>query len=115
MTQLWSIALVTIACLAGAYAGILLKKGAASLKFRFKDLIRNKHLIGGLFIYCFSAALYIIALRGGKLLILYPLVSTTYIWIVLFSQKLLKEKMNKYKWIGIVLILIGVSLIGIAS
>ena len=115
MTQLWSIILVIIACIIGAYGGILLKKGADTLKFKFKAMIRNKFLINGVLLYGLSIVLYIIALKGGELSILYPLVSTTYIWIAIFSQKLLKEKMNKYKWLGIALILIGVSLIGIGS
>ena len=115
MTQLWSIVLITVACIIGAYGGILLKKGADSLKLRFKALMKNKYLIGGFILYGLSTIAYIIGLKGGELSILYPLVSTTYIWISLFSQKLLGERMNKYKWFGILLILVGVSLMGVGS
>ena len=115
MTQLWSIALVVVGCVAGAYGGILLKQGADRLKLRFKSLIKNKYLIGGVVIYGIGTVTYIIALRGGELSLLYPLISTTYIWIAIFSQKILGEKMNKFKWLGIICILAGVSLIGIGS
>lgn len=115
MTQLWSIIVITFACFIGSYGAILLKKGADTLKFKFKALITNKYLIGGVLIYGVSTIFYIIALRGGELSILYPLVSTTYVWIAIFSQKFLNEKMNKFKWLGILLILMGVSLIGIGS
>ena len=115
MTQLWAIILVAIGCIIGAYGSILLKKGADTLKPKFKALIENKPLILGFLIHGVSTVIYIVALRGAELTIIYPLVSTTYIWIVVFSQKLLKEKMNKHKWLGIALILIGVSLIGIGS
>ena len=60
-------------------------------------------------------ATYIFALKGADLSVLYPLVSTSYVWTVVFSQKLLGEKMNKYKWIGIAAILLGVSLIGLGT
>ena len=115
MTQLLSVILVLIGCVAGAYGGILLKKGADTLKFRFWSLVRNKYLIWGVLIYGFGTITYILALRGGELSILYPLISTTYVWIAIMSQKILGEKMNKFKWLGIFLILIGVSLIGLAG
>lgn len=115
MTELWSIALVIVGCVAGAYAGILLKKAADSLKLNFWSIIKNKNLIYGVLIYGFGTLTYILALKGGELSILYPLIATTYIWIAVLSQKMLGEKMNKYKWLGIGLILVGVSLIGIGS
>lgn len=115
MNQLTSIIIVVVSCFVGAYGAILLKKGSDTMKFKFKALIKNKYLLGGVLIYGIGTIFYIIALRGGNLSILYPLVSTTYVWIAIFSQKFLGEKMNKYKWFGITLILFGVSLIGIGS
>ena len=79
----------------------------------FQSIIKNKHLIGGVLLYGVATVAYIFALRGGELSILYPLVSLTYVFTIIFSQRVLGEKMNKYKWIGMILILIGVSLIGI--
>jgi drug/metabolite transporter (DMT)-like permease len=115
MTKLTSVLLVVIGCVTSGYAGILLKKGADKLKFSPKALIRNKPLIFGLSIYAIGTCVYIYALRGAELSLIYPLVSTTYIWVAIFSQKILGEKMNKYKWAGIGLILAGVSLIGFGS
>lgn len=115
MTEWWAVAIIVISAIVGAYGSILLKKGADKLNFRFKSIIRNKPLIIGLTIYVLGTIAYIIALRGGELSLLYPLVSTQYVWICLFSQKLLGEKMNRWKWLGIALILIGVSFIGLGS
>jgi drug/metabolite transporter (DMT)-like permease len=115
MIQLYSLILVIVGCVIGAYGGILLKKASGTLKLRLSSIIHNKYLIKGVLIYGVGTVMYIIALRGGELSILYPLIATTYIWTAIFSQKLLGEKMNRYKWIGIILILIGVSLIGIGA
>jgi uncharacterized membrane protein len=59
--------------------------------------------------------LFIPALKGGDLSVLYPFVALAYIWVSLLSVKFLGEKMNKFKWLGIALIIIGVSFIGIGS
>lgn len=112
MTSLFSILLVLVGCVAGAYGGILLKKGASRFRLTLKGTIKNKNLVMGVIIYGLGTITYIIALRGAQLSVIYPLVSTTYIWIAIFSQKILGEKMNALKWAGIVLILAGVSLIG---
>ena len=101
--------------MAGAYGAILLKKGADRLRFNLKSIIRNKQLILGFILYGLGTVLYIFALRGAELSILYPLVSLTYVFIAILSQLILKEKMNRYKWLGIALILIGVSLIGLGK
>ncbi len=115
MTALSSIALVTLGCMLGAYGAILLKKGADKLKFSLRLILENTSLIFGFLLYGLGTVLYILALREGELSILYPLVSITYVFIAILSQIILKEKMNRYKWIGIMLILIGVSLIGMGK
>ena len=66
-------------------------------------------------LFVIGTMLFIPALRGGDLSILYPFVSLSYIWVALLSVRFLGEKMNKYKWIGIALIILGVSFIGIGS
>lgn len=113
MNLIVSIAIIVISCVLGAYGAMLMKKGSDRLKFRFKALIKNKHLIGGVLAYGIATVAYILALRGGELTILYPLVSLTYVFTIILSERILGEKMNQYKWIGIILILIGVTLIGL--
>ena len=65
--------------------------------------------------YALGTVLFIPALKGGDLSILYPFVALTYIWVSLLSVKFLGEKMNFMKWMGISLIIVGVSFIGIGS
>jgi len=114
-TELWAVGLVTLASIVAALGPIFLKKGSKKFKLNIKALIKNHNLIIGVAFYAASTILFIPALKGGDLSVLYPLVSLTYIWVILLSIKMLNEKMNKLKWIGIGLIIIGVSFIGFGS
>lgn len=114
-TQLWAIGLVILATLVGAFGPILLKKASAKSLSKISSLTTNYHLFGGVALYGLGTVLFIPALKGGDLSVLYPFVALTYIWVSLLSVKFLNEKMNKFKWLGILLIIVGVSLIGIGS
>jgi len=114
-TTLWSIALVITAATLGSFGPILLKKASKDLTFNIKTIISNKYLLGGLVFYGIGTVLFIPALKGGELSVLYPLVATTYVWVSLLSVKFLKEKMNAFKWIGVFLIIIGVALVGLGA
>ncbi len=114
-TQLWAIGLVILATLIGSFGPILLKKASAKRLSKIKSLMTNYHLFGGVALYAIGTVLFIPALKGGDVSVLYPFVSLSYIWISLLSVRFLGEKMSKTKWLGIALIIIGVSFIGIGS
>ena len=114
-TQLWAIGLVIAATLIGAFGPILLKKASEKKLSELKSLITNYHLFGGASLYAVGTFLFIPALKGGDLSVLYPFVALTYIWVSLLSVKFLGEKMNKFKWLGIALIIVGVTFIGLGS
>jgi len=113
-TPIWSMAVISVACIVGAYAAMLLKKASARMSFSFKFLF-SKELITSIGLYGFSTVMFVPALKFGELSVLYPLVATTYIWTSLFAIKFLGEKMNVWKWFGILVILIGVSFIGLGG
>jgi uncharacterized membrane protein len=113
-TQLWAIGLVLLASFLGSFGPIMLKK-ASGKSFKLKDIIKNYYLIFGFLFYALGTVLFIPALKGGELSVLYPLVATTYIWVSLWSMKFLKESMNKQKWIGVLLVVIGVVFIGLGA
>ena len=113
--KIFSIILVLIAGLIGAFGAVMLKKGSAHLHRNFKGIFFNWHLIFGAALYGVSTVLFIFALKDSDLSVMYPFVAVTYVWISLFSIKFFGEKMNKWKWLGIAAILVGVSLIGLGS
>ena len=114
-TQLWAIGLVIFATLIGAFGPILLKKASEKRLSKISSLMTNYHLFGGVGLYGIGTVLFIPALKGGELSVLYPFVALAYIWVSLLSVKFLGEKMNKIKWTGIALIILGVTLIGFGS
>jgi multidrug transporter EmrE-like cation transporter len=113
-TEIWSIVLVIISGLIGGLGPIYLKKATGIINFKkFSTIYKNKFLIIGIFIYGISTIIFIPALKGGELSVLYPLIGLVYIWVSIYSIYMLKEKMNLLKWAGIITIIIGVSLIGL--
>jgi len=114
-TSISSILLVILATFIGAFGPIYLKRGSSLFSFNVLKLIKNKNIMFGFFLYGVSTLIFIPALKGGEVSILYPFVALTYVWVALLSVKMLNEKMDKHKWMGILLIIIGVVIIGFGS
>lgn len=114
-TPLWTIIVVLIACVIGAFGALFLKKGAGRIAFNLVELLKNKKLILGVIAYGISTVMFIPALKYGELSVLYPFVATSYLWVTLFSKWFLKEEINSWKWTGIFIILIGITLIGLGA
>lgn len=112
ITKLVAVLFVLISTFTGAYSSILIKRGSSTFNLSF-SVLKNKNVIFGLILYGIGAIFFIIALKYVDLSILYPITSLTYVWISLLSIKLLKEKFNFWKWLGIISIIIGVSLLGL--
>jgi drug/metabolite transporter (DMT)-like permease len=104
-----------ISTLMGGFGALFMKKGSAKLKINIIALIKNWQLILGCLLYVAAAALSLLAYKTEKLSVVYPLVGLSYVWVALFSMIFLKEKISRFKWIGITFILIGVLMIGLIS
>jgi uncharacterized membrane protein len=112
MTEMWAAGMVLFAAFLGSFGSLYFKKGAGKLKLNLKSLMTNFDLMKGVLIYGSSTVFYVIGIKGGELSVLFPLVSTGYIWVCILSQKYLEERMNAVKWAGIAFIILGVTLIG---
>lgn len=97
--------------LLGAVASLFLKKasGADSLI----DTIKNINLYIGGMLYLAGAVMNIWVLRYLDYSVVLPLTSLTYIWTMILSNLILKEKITKKKIVGVVLILIGAILVSV--
>ena len=72
----------------------------------------NIPLMGGYCLYGLSTVLLVLALRGGELSILYPIISLTYVWVTTLSVVFLKESLNPFKVVGLSVIVLGVAVLG---
>ena len=77
--------------------------------------MKNVGFYSGAILYGLSALIFVYGLKFGELSALYPVVALSYIWVSLLSIKLLGEKMNGYRWLGIFLILVAVVFVGIGG
>lgn len=94
---------------------ILWKIGANKLQLNLFSLITNYPLILGFVSYAIGTVLLLMALKVGELSVLYPFISLSFIWVSMLSIVFLGEIMTNVRWIAIILIIIGVSLIGVGS
>ena len=111
MVNVTSIIFVLIATIIGAFGALFLKLGSSTAKLDF-NIFRNLKLMTGFVFYGLSSVFFLIALRHEDLSVLYLFISLSYVWVSFLSIRYLGEKMNLWKWAGIALIIIGVSLIG---
>ena len=108
----WKIILLTaVAAFMGAIGQVEFKRGADNLQWGIKMLLTNHHLILAVTVYALSTFLYVYALSKGNLSILYPIIATSYIWTMIFSQLFLNESVGLTSWAGVFFILLGVALI----
>jgi undecaprenyl phosphate-alpha-L-ara4N flippase subunit ArnE len=111
MTLLIGMVLAVIASLFGGVGSLFLKKGSGKFRLNIKAILKNKNLIIGVVCFGIATLLFIPALRFGELNVLYPIISLTYVWAIFLSKKYLKEKINVFKWTGIIFIILGIILI----
>jgi len=115
-THLWAVVIVIIGGLFGALGPIYFKRGSDLIKKGKLDTIfKNKPLIMGIIIYGISTLIFIPALKGGELSVLYPIVGLAYVWVCIYSTIMLKERMTLLKWTGIFIVILGVSFIGFGA
>lgn len=97
--------------LLGSVASLFLKK--ASGTSGIVAMLKNVNLYIGGFLYLASAVLNIWILRYLDYSVVLPLTSLTYIWTMVLSYFILKEKITGKKIGGVALILIGAVLVSI--
>ena len=75
------------------------------------QVITNLPLIAGYALYGLSLVLLSYALRHDELSSLYPLISLTYVWVLLLSVFLFDEPLTLVKVVGVLTIMGGVAVI----
>jgi len=112
-TATWAIIVVLLTSFIGAIGQYCFKMASRNISFNIKKILRNKYIFYGIGIYSMGTIIWLLILPHGELSVLYPFIAVVYIWVSLVSTKCFKEKMNVWKWLGILSIIIGVSLVGL--
>ncbi|HIH91483.1 TPA: hypothetical protein HA281_01650 [Candidatus Woesearchaeota archaeon] len=114
-TKLWAILLVIFTTLLTSAGQILYKRGADILELTPSGLLHNYYLIIGVIVYVAAGILIVLALRGGEVSVLYPIIATSFIWVSFLSIYFIGESMNAWRWIGVLAIIAGIVMIGYGS
>jgi drug/metabolite transporter (DMT)-like permease len=109
-----SMLLMVAASLVGSFGAVFLKQGSAAVTRRVLSFA-NPRLALGVTLYLASSVLYVVGIRGGPLSILYPIVSLSYIWTMLWAKLLFGETFTRRKIAAIGMILAGVILVGVGA
>lgn len=106
------ILLCLIFTLFGAFGGFCFKKAASGSETILK-IIFNPYLYIGGALYVAGAILNIIVLKELKYVVVLPITSITYIWTIIISYFVLKEKITLRKILGICMIVFGAIILGV--
>ena len=98
---------------------LLMKKGmlvfgafpVRQLLYKIIPIFLNPYVFLGLAFFGLSAILWLVVLSRLELSLVYPMVSVAYILVALFSWFLFKENVTLVRWLGILVIVLGVFLI----
>jgi len=96
-----------IASIIGAFGALFLKKGAKSISLQWPI---NFNIILGGFLYAAATIFFILGLKNSPLSFFYPLTSMLYLFAALLGFFVLSEKVNRYKILGICLVILGIIL-----
>ena len=107
-----AMALVLVASFIGSFGAVFLKLGAARLKLSWLALVANWRLLAGVALFVLSSVFFVAGVSRGELTVLYPMVSLSYVWTLLWSRLFFREPITPTKVCGVGLILVGVACIG---
>jgi len=114
-TPVSSIAWVTFGSFIGSFSSLGFKAGSKRLEKNLRSLYTNWPLAAGVAGYLLSSVFFLIGLKSGELSILFPMVSSGYIWTMIWARIFLHEPLTRGKFVGLALILVGCVLLGLGT
>lgn len=102
-----SVLLVVIATLFFTVAQFLYKVAAESIVYTITGVLFNYWLWIAIFLYGVGTFFFIYGIKNGELSSLYPLISTSFIWVAIISYFVFNEAFGVNKFLGIGFIICG--------
>ena len=118
--KMTDLTIVLTGVLLNAVAQLLLKSGAGAvgpigswpaLRGAAPALATHPGVLGGLVCYAVSVVVWIVALSRVDVSVAYPLLSVGYVVNALLAMALFGEVVSAQRWLGIAVILVGVTLV----
>lgn len=116
------IAIMVVAVLAVVVGETLLSKGmkqtnsaAAGFGNQAQAIVGNVYVVGGTVLMTLYFGLYMQALKMADLSFVLPLTAVSYLLGAVTSKYYLHETVTPVKWIGVLIITLGVIVIGLGS
>ncbi len=115
-TEPWAFGLAIVGSLLAGLGPFYLKRGAEKIK-SLKDIFPAPpaKLVAGIFFHGLAAVIFVLALRGGEVSVLYPVVAFHYVIAAWLGSRYLGERVTKLRWAAIVLIILGVAVLGMGN
>jgi len=88
--------------------GVVGLQNVVNAKGLVTQIIFSPFVAGGLALYVLSAVVWLVVLSRVDLSFAYPFAGLGYVMVVLLSRQFLKEDVNLFRWIGVILICLGV-------
>jgi multidrug transporter EmrE-like cation transporter len=114
-TKRLAIGLIAICSVLSGVAQVFFKLGSETLSFDIISLLSNYNLIIGILLYNVSFIFLMISFKYGELSVLYPIFGLSYVWVAVFSHYFIHEIISTQKIIGIIVILAGITFIGMGN
>lgn len=113
--------LVSISIIGMTAASLFAKKGILSIgpsPQNFSELapfflkaFTNTYVISAVCLTILTALVWLLAMSRAQLSFIYPFMALTYVLVALFSLLLFKEDVTPLRWLGIIVICVGVFLV----
>lgn len=112
------IIIILITLVAAALVSVAQYKFKLGTRRKFKlnadglmDLLLRRDIIIGVGIYGVSLVIYLVALAQGQLSFVYPTFASSFIFIMLISKYVFHEEFGWKRYMGMLLILVGILII----
>ncbi len=113
-TPLSSILLVFFGSIIGSLGMVFLKKASAPLHKGILHIL-NWNAALGVSLFLLSSVFYLKGISHGQLSVLYPMVSLSYVWALIWAKLFFDETFTRQKFFGLGLVLAGVACVGLGS
>jgi len=113
--RLYLAMVLTFICTLFTTSGTYLWKIGSANITSIESFILNPFVIGGFVFYGLGSVILIFALSKGDLSVLYPIISTGFIWTFLISYIIFREPVYVTKIVGILLIASGIIFLGFGA